>query len=481
MASGDARPIPRKNVAYRVTFPILDADGDLVVGATGLDSEISKDGGTFTDCTNEATQIATDSGMYYLDLTSDEMNADTVAIIVKTTSTGAKTTPIVMYPEEAGDMRADVVMISGDSAAADNLETATDGGSYNLGGGGIVAASVTGNVGGNVVGSVGSVAAGGITASSIATDAIGAAELAADAIAEIADAVWEEALADHSGTAGSTAEALAAAGAAPTAGDIADAVWDEARGDHVGAGSFGEGVASVQGDVDGDVTGNVDGNVGGNVVGSIGSVATGGITAGSIAADAIGASELAADAVAEIADAVWEEQIGDHDGTAGSTAEALAAAAVGTSPSAVADAVWDEARAGHVAGGSFGEGVASVQGDVNGDVTGNVDGSVGSVATGGITAASIATDAVGANEIAASAVTKIADGLLDRDMSVGTDSGTEIIRTVRQALRALRNRFNLAGTTRTVYKEDDSTASWTSTVQTNSAAEPIVGDDPTGP
>jgi hypothetical protein len=92
-------------VAYRVTFPIFDADGDLVTGATGLDSEISKDGGTFTDCTNEATEIATASGMYYLDLTNTEMNADTVAIIIKTSSSGAKTTPIVMYPEEAGDIR----------------------------------------------------------------------------------------------------------------------------------------------------------------------------------------------------------------------------------------------------------------------------------------------------------------------------------------------------------------------------------------
>ena len=59
MATGDARPFPRKNAAYRVTFPILDADGDLVTGATGLDSEISKNGGTFADCTNEATEIAT--------------------------------------------------------------------------------------------------------------------------------------------------------------------------------------------------------------------------------------------------------------------------------------------------------------------------------------------------------------------------------------------------------------------------------------
>lgn len=106
MASSDAIPVPKKGVAYRVTFPLLDADGDLVTGASSLDSEVSKDQGTFADCTNEATEIATSSGMYYLDLTSTEMNADTVAIIVKSAS--AKTTPIVLYPQEGGDIRVDV-------------------------------------------------------------------------------------------------------------------------------------------------------------------------------------------------------------------------------------------------------------------------------------------------------------------------------------------------------------------------------------
>lgn len=65
-----------------------------------------------------------------------------------------------------------VVQISGDATAADNLEAAADGTGYNLGGGSVVAASVTGavgsvtgNVGGNVAGSVGSVtgAVGSVT------------------------------------------------------------------------------------------------------------------------------------------------------------------------------------------------------------------------------------------------------------------------------------------------------------------------------
>lgn len=150
MASSDSLPQPKKNVAYRVIFPIFDADGDLVAGASSLDSEISQDCGTFTDCTNEATEIATSSGMYYLDLTSTEMNADSVAVIVKTATSGAKTAPIILYPEEAGDIRADVTMISGDATAADNLELAADGTGYNLGAGSIVAASVTAEVSANV-------------------------------------------------------------------------------------------------------------------------------------------------------------------------------------------------------------------------------------------------------------------------------------------------------------------------------------------
>jgi hypothetical protein len=124
MASTDSRPLPLKNTALRITFPIYDADGDLVTGATGLDSEVSKDGGTFADCTNEATEIATASGMYYLDLTSTEMNADTVAVIVKTTSSGAKTSVFVMYPYEAGDtntfsddlLKRDMSAVTGESA-----------------------------------------------------------------------------------------------------------------------------------------------------------------------------------------------------------------------------------------------------------------------------------------------------------------------------------------------------------------------------
>jgi hypothetical protein len=267
MASTDARPVPQKNVAYRVTFPILDADGDLVTGATGLDSEVSKDAGTFADCTNEATEIATSSGMYYLDLTSTEMNADCVAIIVKTSSSGAKTTPIILYPEEAGDIRVNVTQFGGSNGTfasgrpevntthlAGTSQTARDiGASVLLSSGtgtgqldftsGVVKGNVTQFGGSNITSASGipevkvnNIAAGAITATSIASDAITDAKVASDVT-----------------------------------------------------------IASVTGAV-----GSVTGNVGGNVTGSVGSVATGGITAASIATNAIDADSLAADAVTEI-------------------------------------------------------------------------------------------------------------------------------------------------------------------------------------
>lgn len=72
----------------------------------------------------------------------------------------------------------------------------------------------------------------------------------------------------------------------------------------------------------------------------------------------------------------------------------------------------------------------------------------------------------------------IADAFLNRDMSVGTDSGSPTVRTVRQALRMLRNKWSLSGTTLTVTKEDDTTASWTATVTATPGADPITASDP---
>ncbi len=118
-------------------------------------------------------------------------------------------------------------------------------------------------------------------------------------------------------------------------------------------GSVTGAVGSVTGNVGGNVTGSVGsvvgavgsvtGNVGGNVTGSVGSITTGGITTASFASGAINAAAVATDA------------IGALELAAGAATE-------------IAAAVWDEARSGHVIAGSFGQGVASVQGNVTGSV-----------------------------------------------------------------------------------------------------------------
>jgi hypothetical protein len=63
------------------------------------------------------------------------------------------------------------------------------------------------------------------------------------------------------------------------------------------------------------------------------------------------------------------------------------------------------------------------------------------------------------------AITDIADGILKRKLdSTGDGTDTTDERTVRSALRAMRNKVSVANGTMTVYKEDDATTSWTGTV-----------------
>jgi len=112
MASTDARPVPRKNVAFRYYFAIRKNDGTLITTWAGMDSEVDKDGAGFTDCTNEATEIGT-SGYGYIDLTSTEMNADAVGLKITVTNTSALPVVVTLFPEEVGDYRANVEQFGG--------------------------------------------------------------------------------------------------------------------------------------------------------------------------------------------------------------------------------------------------------------------------------------------------------------------------------------------------------------------------------
>ena len=319
-------------------------------------------------------------------------------------------------------------------------------------------------VGGRMDASVGAMAANVMTA----------AALAMDAVAEIADAVWDEVLSGHL-TSGTTGAGLNAAG---SAGDP----WSTAVPGAYGAGTAGK----ILGD-------NLNATVSSR------------------------ASQTSVDTVDDFLDTEIAAIKAKTDNLP------AAPAAVSDIPTAagVADAVWDEARAGHVGAGSFGEGViltsaydaaktAATQASVNtiddfldtevAGILAAVDTEVGAIKTttdqltfttankvdaraftvDDKTGYSIASGGIGSGAHAAAELNALADAFLDRNMATGTDSGANntTTRTVRQALRRLRNKESIGAGTLTLTKEDDSTTSWTAAV-TTTAGDPISAVDPT--
>lgn len=501
MAATDARPIPIKNTAFRAVFPILDADGDLVTGATGLDSEVSKDQGTFADCTNEATEIATSSGMYYLDLTSTEMNADCVAIIVKTTSSGAKTTVLVMYPEETGDINVDVTAYGGTagtfSGGRPEVNTTHAAGTA-WGSGAITAASIAadaitaakvadGTIDANTF------AAGAITASAIATDAIGAAELAADAVAEIADAVWDEAMSGHLtvGTYGQVLRALGLTGEVNDAGATTTSFavdgFTEATADHFNGSIivFTSGACAGQARTITDYSATtqtvtlaealtdapannddiviIPGPMAGGTLQQVArlfltllsasgeiqasTLATDTITAAKIAADAITSSELAASAVTEI-----QSGLSTLDAAGVRSAVGLASANLDTQLTAIDDYLDTEVAA-----------IKAKTDQLTFGTANRVDSQVYGMEAGTVTAAAVATGAIDADALASDAVDEIWAKALS-DISAVPGITASALTALNWLFVLSRNKLTQTATTTTVFKDDGSTSLSTSTV-----------------
>lgn len=157
--------------------------------------------------------------------------------------------------------------------------------------------SVTGNVGGNLIGSVGSIGAGAIASTSFAAGAINGAAIADNAISD---------------------------------GKVASDVT----------------IASVTGSV-----GSVTGDIGGNVFGSIYGVAADAITSASFATGAITAASIAADAITD-AKVASDVTIASVTGSVGSV--------TGLTVATIADGVWNEAQADHVFAGSVGESLSKI-------------------------------------------------------------------------------------------------------------------------
>jgi len=151
------------------------------------------------------------------------------------------------------------------------------------------------------------------------------------------------------------------------------------------------------------------------------------------------------------------------------------------------DAIWDELQSGHTTAGTFGRfldsQLATIQADTDNIQTrlpgalvgGRMDSSVGAMATDVITAAALA--AAGAN--------KLADHVMRRTYAnarASADGDAVAFRSLLGAIGKLINRWQISGTTLTVFQEDDATSTapgGTQTVTTDAAADPIKEIDTT--
>ena len=200
--------------------------------------------------------------------------------------------------------------------------------------------------------------------------------------------------------------------------------------------------------------------------GAPGVLADNAITAAKVATNAIDADALATDAVTEM-------QSGLATSAALATVNAyvdelesrLTAARAGYLDNLSGGAVATAANLSTVAGYVDTE-VAAIKAKT--DLIPASPAAVGSAMT-------LADGAITEAKISSGGLNAIADALLKRDFSAVTG---EAARSMLNALRFLRNRFAVSGTTLTVYKENDSTAAWTGTVTTSASADPITGNDP---
>ena len=154
------------------------------------DFKVSKDGGALANLTALPSVSPASSKMVMIDLDATEMTADNITVIcsdaagaewgdvVINIQTSARQVDDLAYPTTSGR--------SMDVDASGGVEV----GSFQAGaiGAAAFAAGAIDNA---------AIAADAIGASEIAADAIGSSELAATAAAEIADAVWDEAVSGH--------------------------------------------------------------------------------------------------------------------------------------------------------------------------------------------------------------------------------------------------------------------------------------------
>jgi hypothetical protein len=200
---------------------------------------------------------------------------------------------------------------------------------------------------------------------------------------------------------------------------------------------------------------NVTGNITGNVTGSVGSVASGGITSASFAAGAIDASAIATDAI---------------------TSAELSASAV----QEIADGVLS--RKLNMAGNISDVSVTSVSSATFTGANTYIAGDAVQFITTAPTSFALATKYyVIATSLTATTFQLSATSGGSAITTVSTGAFTVLPiddRTVRSALRYVRNKVGISGSTMTVSIEDDATSAWTAALTTSPGVDPVTTLDP---
>jgi hypothetical protein len=459
-SASDAHPFPIYNARFRYIAPLLDADGDLVTGATTPDSELSQDCGTFADATNEMTEIATSSGMYFLDLIATEMDTKSTAILMKSATAGMKTTPVVLYP-----VRLPVIRTGTAQAGAASTITLDSGASaiddYYVG----CYVNITNDSPANARGQA-----------RMITDYVGSTKVAtvegtygtnpssASTFEVLATAFWIQRLADVNAYNGIAATSLSGRPEVNTT-HAAGTAWN--------SGAIGASTLAADTITDAKVASDV---TIASVTGAVGSVASGGITTASFAAGAIDAAAIADGAI---------------------DAATFAANAI-TATVIAADAITDAKVASDVTIASVTGAVGSVTGAV-----GSVTGSVGSVASGGITAASFAANAINAAKLDPDVTTELQAGLataaalttvdtvVNAILAMLDDARTEpgqgappvnpdLATKIDYLYKAFRNRKTQTATTLSLYADDGTTVDQKATIS-DDATTYVHGEIASGP
>jgi len=374
----------------------------------------------------------------------------------------------------------------------------------------LTATTGLGNQTANITGTI-TTATNVTTVNGIGAGVITASALATDAVAEIADGVWDEDATGHQ-TQGTFGQAIGD----PVAdtNSIFKATVTDATGATVGVdvaavlddtGTAGVVVASGSktgytltattglGNQTANITGTITTVTTATNVTTVNGLAAGVITAASIATGAIDADSLATDAVSEIADGVWDEALAGHAG-AGSAGLALSTASSGgVDPSVLADAIWDEALSGHTTAGTAGKAVSDIlvdtaeigtagagltalatQASVNtiddfldteiaaikaktDTIPANPASTTNITAATGITVATIGANVITASALATDAVDEIVDGVWDELLTGATHNITSSAgKRLRQinALQQVDGTVNDAGATATSFITD---------------------------